>query len=242
MVTNAPPSGNQANRHTLTGVMKHVLDNFLKKTDDMLPAKVISYNAATNTAQVQPLIMVVTTDDQLIERAQYAAIPVYQASAGGFILRFPVSPGDFGWIKANDRDISLFRQTNSMSAPNTQRKHSFKDAIFFPQCAFDLVTINSEDANNMVLQNYAGTVRIALWGDQVKITAPNVIFDTPTTTFTGIIDVQNVNSETNPCTINGNISTNADVIAGTGSTNISLLNHHHTGVTTGGGNTGGPVG
>jgi len=175
MTTNAPPSGNPANRHNLRGVMSLMLSKFLQRTDDMLPAKVIAYDPATNMAQVQPMIMVVTTDNQNVNRAQVASVPVYQASGGGFILKFPINPGDFGWIKANDRDISLFIQTGQMSPPNTQRKHSFKDALFIPQCAFDLVTIAGGDTNNVVLQNYAGTIKISMSETTLNITAPSTI-------------------------------------------------------------------
>lgn len=175
MTTNSPPSGNQANRHNLRGVMRLMADKNLQRTDDMLPAKVIAYDTTTNMATVQPMIMAVTTDNQNVNRAQVASIPVYQASGGGFILKFPVTPGDFGWIKANDRDISLFIQTGQMSPPNTQRKHKFMDAMFFPQAWFDLVTIDGGDTNNVVLQNYAGTVKISMSETTVTITAPNVI-------------------------------------------------------------------
>lgn len=248
MTTNSPPSGNPADRHNLRGVMRLVLSKFLQRTDDMLPAKIIAYNKATNMAKVQPLIMVVTTDNQNVNRAQVASVPVYQASGGGFILRFPINPGDFGWIKANDRDISLFMQTGEMSPPNTQRKHTFKDALFIPQAFFDLVTIADEDANNVVLQNYAGTVKIALWADQVKITAPTVLFSSPLSTFAGdvtingVINVNNDEAESNPCNINGAIAATGDIIAGSGAANISVLDHIHGGVTTGGGNTSGPSG
>ncbi|MDE2100247.1 MAG: hypothetical protein KGL39_23555 [Patescibacteria group bacterium] len=173
MVNYAPPSRNPAENDTLTGLLRLVSTKILQQTNDMLPAKVIAYDGTKNIAQVQPLIMLTTTSAQNVQRAQIAAIPVYQASGGGFILKFPISSGDYGWIKANDRDISLFTQTGEQSPPNTYRFHDFADAIFIPQAAFDLVTIASEDANNAVFQNYAGTVKIALWSDLIKILAPN---------------------------------------------------------------------
>lgn len=165
----SPPSRNPGDADTLTGLFKLAFTKWLQKTDDMLPAKVVSYDAATNVAKVQPQIEVVSTGAQQIARPAVASVPVYQASGGGFILRFPIANGDLGWIKANDRDISIFKQTNSSSAPNTQRKHSFEDAIFIPQCAFSAVSIADEDVNNMVLQNYAGTVKIAMWNNLIKI-------------------------------------------------------------------------
>ncbi|OWK42477.1 hypothetical protein [Fimbriiglobus ruber] len=49
--------------------------------------------------------------------------------------------GDTGWIKANDRDISLFKQTTAASSPNTARLHDFADAMFFPDTLLNGVTI-----------------------------------------------------------------------------------------------------
>ncbi|MHC5541898.1 Gp138 family membrane-puncturing spike protein, partial [Singulisphaera rosea] len=66
MTTYAPPSRNPADNDTLTGVLKLAFTKFLQKTDDMLPARVIAYNRATNRAQVQPLISVVTTANQVV--------------------------------------------------------------------------------------------------------------------------------------------------------------------------------
>lgn len=189
-MTNAPPSRNMAFDNTLYGAFKLFGAKQLQNTDDMLPAKVIAYDRSTNYAQVQPLIVMVNTLNQRIERGQIASVPVLQLGGGGFVISIPIQTGDIGWIKANDRDISLFKKNLEMSAPNTQRMHSFEDAVFIPDSFMRNVVIDSEDANNLVIQNLSGTVRIALWDDKVKITAPGVIVDTPLTTFTGNILVE----------------------------------------------------
>lgn len=191
--TNSPPSRNPADDDSLTGLLQLVLTKFLQKTDDMLPVQVLAYDRATNRAQVQPIIAVVTTDQQQVQRAQVASVPVFQYGAGGFVISFPVQTGDLGWIKANDRDISLFKQTMTANPPNTQRKHSFEDAMFFPDTMLHDVAIASEDANNPVFQNFAGTTRLALWPDFFKFTAPQVtIGDTAdyTPTPSAVLDVQ----------------------------------------------------
>ncbi|OWK37005.1 Gp138 family membrane-puncturing spike protein [Fimbriiglobus ruber] len=159
MTDYAPPSRNPADNDTLTGLLKLVLTKALQNTADMLPARVIAYDRTTNCAQVQPLIAVVTTANQVVQRAQVASVPVFQYGGGGFVLSFPVMTGDTGWIKANDRDISLFKQTTAASSPNTARLHDFADAMFFPDTLLNGVTIATEDAANAVLQNFAGTVK-----------------------------------------------------------------------------------
>lgn len=220
----APPSRNPADNDTLSGLFNLVLGKFLQHTDDMLPAKVIAYDAATNNATVQPLIQVVSTDGQIVDRAQIASVPVLQLSGGGFIMKLPVRPGDLGWIKANDRDISLFKQAEDTAPPNTQRKHSFEDALFIPQAAWSLIDVATEDAGNMVLQNYAGTVKISISNNQVTITGAQVEINGVTT----------VNGNT---TINGTLDVGGIIVGA----NINLSTHIHSGVQTGGGDTGPPV-
>jgi Phage protein Gp138 N-terminal domain len=188
----SPPSRNPADNDTLVGVMKLAFTKFLQKTDDMLPAKILAYNRTTNRAQVQPLIPVVTTSNQIVQRAQVASVPVFQYGGGGAVLSFPLTSGNQGWLKANDRDISLFKQTGKANPPNTQRKHSFEDGMIFPD-NMGTATIVSEDANNAVFQNVSGTVRLALWPALFKFTAPQVtVGDTAgyTPTPGTVLDVQ----------------------------------------------------
>ena len=195
MTTNAPPSRNPADNDSLAGLMRVVTRKLLQNTDDMLPARVIAYDRTANTAQVQPLINVLTTDGQQTARAQVAAVPVLQLGGGGFVISFPVETGDLGWIKANDRDVSLFRQFHAASPPNTYRMHSFEDAMFIPDTMLQGVTIAAEDEGNSVFQNLAGSVRLALWSTLLKITSPNVgIGDVPgyTPNPHAVLDVQSV--------------------------------------------------
>lgn len=190
MPTNSPPSRNPAENDSMVGMMRLVLTKFLQNTDDMLPAQVMAYDRSSNLAQVQPLIAMVTTDNIVIQRAQVAAVPVIQVGGGGFVLSFPISTGDLGWIKANDRDISLFKTTYAASSPNTQRKHSFEDAVFIPDTMMRAVAIAPEDAANLVLQNLAGTVKLALWDDLIKILAPSGVGIGGTPNPHAILDLQ----------------------------------------------------
>lgn len=171
---NAPPSRNPANSDSIAGLLRVFRAKMMQQWDDMLPAQVMAYDRDSNIAQVQPLIAMVTTNNTIVKRAQLAAVPVLQLGGGGFVLSFPVREGDLGWIKACDRDISLFKQGYGSSAPNTQRMHSFSDGVFIPDTMLQGAAIAAEDDANAVLQSLDGTVRIALWSDQIKITVPNM--------------------------------------------------------------------
>lgn len=217
---NATPSRDPANDGTMIGMVRQILDKFLQGVDDMLPARVVSYDRATNRACVVPMVKLLTTDGQAVGRAQIASVPVIQWGGGGAVLSFNMKPGDLGWIKANDRDISLIMQAYRDSTPNTLRKHSFQDAVFIPDVMSGL-TIAGEDEENAVLQTLDGSVKIAIWPDRVKIAAGALSLTVGPASHTFIGPV----SMPDGATIGG----------------IPFGTHKHSGVTVGVGTSGGPV-
>lgn len=171
-MTNANPSVNPANEGTLVGTFRHIFGKLLQDVNGMLPARVIAFDRNANRVQVQPMIAVLTTDRQQVSRAQLASLPVLQIGGGGMMMNFNLKEGDFGWIMASDRDISLFLQSYSEAKPNTERKCNFADSLFVPDVMTGY-TIADEDAENAVWQTLDGTTRQALWPNFFKITAPN---------------------------------------------------------------------
>lgn len=160
--------------------------------DNVLPAKVISYDRATNVAQVQPMIKIVGLDDSTLSRNPLANIPVISLGGGGFHINFPLKKGDLGWIFACDRDIAIYLETLAESPPNSTRVHDFGDGMFVPD-VLRQYTINSGDDTNaaMVIQSTDGTTRISIWENNIQITAPTqVTVNTPQTTFTGNVTIQ----------------------------------------------------
>ena len=155
------PSRNPTNNDSMVGMFNVVMEKFLQSIDDMLPAQIVAFDRATGMAQVQPLISIITTDNTILQRAPVMSVPVLQIGGGGFMLNFPISSGDMGWLKANDRDISLFKQSWSQSPPNTSRKHDFGDAIFIPSILTGFA-IAGADTANVTLQSLNGSVRLSM--------------------------------------------------------------------------------
>lgn len=214
---NSFPSQNPANNDSMVGTFKQVLRKFLQRdVDDMLPVQVISVSADRKSVSVQPLIMVVDTLGNQIQRAPVAQIPVVTLGGGGFVLSFPIKAGDLGFMKSNDRDISLFMQGLKQAPPNTFRMHDFADSVFIPSVLAGY-TINGDDTDRMILSSTDGSVRIAFSDSTIILTAPNVL----------------INSN---LVLNGNLN-----ITGTmeGPESVDLLTHRHA--QSGGGDTGEPI-
>lgn len=186
-MNNNNPSSDPAYNGTLVGAIQFALKKAMQNIDGMLPAKVIAYDQINdpNFVQVQPLIAMVGTSGQRVSRPQLARIPLYTLGSGsGFFINFDLKPGDFGWIEANDRDISLFLQNYEEAAPNTQIVKSFSSAVFKPDCMRGF-SIAPADAGGMVISNLTGTVKIVLQGDTIKIVAPTISATATQTTLAG---------------------------------------------------------
>lgn len=173
---NAPPSVDPANEGSLEGVIETIKKKFLQGIDDMLPARVMSYDRTSNRATIQPVVAMVSTAGAQVQRAQIASVPVLLLGGGGHMLSFNLKAGDFGWLKANDRDTSLFLQSFGDGGPNTHRMHSFEDAMFIPDAMRNFV-IDPEDEENAVFQTLDGSTRIALWADKIKLTSGDTTFE-----------------------------------------------------------------
>jgi hypothetical protein len=191
--------------------------------DNMMPAKVISYDRVNNVVEVQPLIKIVTVQNSTMSRHPLANIPVLSIGGGGYHINFPLKAGDLGWICAADRDISTFMETLQESPPNSTRLHDFGDSVFVPD-VFRQYTISSEDSSNaaMVIQSTDSTVRIALSesNGQIKLTAPTLVeIACPQSTFTG-----NVTINQNLKVIgNGEVDGTSLTVGG-----VQVYNHDHT--------------
>lgn len=168
MIDNAQPTRNGADSGSWSGAIRQILNKFLAQSiDDMLPARVISYDNVTNMARVQPLIMLRASNQQCLSRGQLT-VPVFNIGGGGAVLRFNLVPGDIGWVKANDRDISNFIQSLEEASPNTNRKHKFDDALFFAD-KMRQYSVQDEEGALAVLQTTDGSIRMVMTDTGFKI-------------------------------------------------------------------------
>lgn len=80
-----------------------------------MPAIVESYDRATHTAKVRPLIKYETrvTDGRLSFDRPLYTVPVYQICQGGFLIDAPMFAGDTGLLFSIDRDWATAKKENS---------------------------------------------------------------------------------------------------------------------------------
>lgn len=190
--------------------------------EDMLPAVVLSYDDALNRVELQPLVMLGTLDGSKQSRTKAVNIPVFRYGAGGFFMRFPVVPGDFGWIKACDRDISLIMQSGGNEDwPNTERLHSFEDAMFYPDTLKDWI-IDDKNKDAFVIQSLDGDVCLAIHKNKMEI-------DAAVTNWAGDVNIKGNLAVDGDITSTGNVNADGEIKADAAGAGVALTTHLHTG-------------
>jgi hypothetical protein len=190
LVNSSPPSRDPSKSDgDMVGTFQIILEKFLQSDiNNRLPARIISFDRDANRASVQPLISLVNTSGEIITYNQLASVPVFNIGGGNCILSFNLNPGDLGWIQACDRDIAEFLKFYREAAPATNRMHDFNSGVFIP----DVMTgysIDGEDSGNAVLQTTDGSVRVSIFPDKVKITAPDVEVSATNITLDGATSI-----------------------------------------------------
>lgn len=222
-------SANPEDNSSLFASLMSMLHRGKLDTDGMLPATVISYDRDKNVAVVKPVIQWLSLDNKPVERFELTEIHVLSLGGGGFHISFPLKAGDLGWIFAADRDLSDFKKELASGAPPTGRAKSFGDGLFIPD-VFRKYTINSADADAMVIQSTDGATRISVSAGAVNITTPDLVkIDTPETIITGNVVVEG--EATFLSNINGSEGTEVTLPAGTtiGGINVSTHGHEQNG-------------
>lgn len=167
------PSRRPGEDEDADGAVGFLLKKALQKTNNQLPARIISYDRDRNRAQVEILYQLTYTNGINVQMQAPAQVPVVQIGGGGMVLNFPLNKGDLGWIKASDRDISLFLQSYGAERGNTPRMHDFADGVFYPDVMKGWAV---DDPAAAVLQTLDGGTAIALKGGRVMINVEGCIF------------------------------------------------------------------
>ncbi|MEQ5125807.1 Gp138 family membrane-puncturing spike protein [Providencia alcalifaciens] len=227
------PNSDIASEGSLAGQLSSAFRNFLMNIDDMLPAIVVSYDDNSNRAVIKPLVMMVSTEGQKIGRAAVPNIPVFRFGGGGFFIRMPIKPGDFGWLKANDRDVSLIFQRGGLEdEPNTARLHTFSDAMFYPDTLKGWL-IDGKNADALVIQSIDGSVCLSLHEGKAVLDSPILEANVLETTFNGNVTINGNHA------VNGNSDSNGGTMKHNGK-NIGST-HKHSGIQRGESNSGEPI-
>lgn len=195
-----------------------------------LPGTILSYDAGKQLATVQPMLKLRQPDGREEEIPILNAVPVIWPRSGGASMTFPVRRGDGCLLVFNQRSIDEYKSSGEVSTPLDPRAHDLSDAVAF----MGFTPSGAGGADD--------AIEIKMGGATIKITDSGVEIEADSVTIKG------------NTTIEGNLALEGDFTVtggGGGAVNVNSPGlfhngknigdtHTHSGVQTGGGNTGAP--
>ncbi|KMW73353.1 hypothetical protein TI10_09770 [Photorhabdus luminescens subsp. luminescens] len=250
------PVSTESRTGDLSETLKAINHSLSSQLRVAIPGIIQSFNAEAVTCVVQPAIKSGTTDKDdkktSVSLPLLVDVPVIFPRGGGVTLTFPVKAGDECLVVFADRCIDFWWQSGGVQEPADERQHSLSDtfAIVGPQS--QAKKISGVSTNTAQLRSDDGAAYIELDPNSHNITVitPAKLTATanggteitsPEITLNGNVTIngnlsQGMGAGGGTATMQGPVTVNNDVTAA----GISLKNHVHSGVQSGGSKTGKP--
>ena len=194
--------------------------------------------AGSKTVGATPLTQMVDGNGNAYASPSYPALPHYRIQQGTAAIIMNPRPGDLGVFVCSKRDISNVSPGKQPGPPGSTRSFSPSDAVMVGSIHTQTPTyyIDFTDLDKIVIHAPAGVTIES--NTAVTVKAPQVTIDAAETTIKGHVTIEGGLDVAggSGAAVDGSLTTSGDVTA----SGISLTSHTHSGVTPGGGNTGGP--
>lgn len=121
---------------SLTELLRQAMDKRLVDVHVSMPARVESYDKATQTCSAKPLIRrsYYTEDDERVAESLPIVndVPVVFYGSGAYSSTVPVSPGDTVLLVFSEGSLDRWLDKDDEVDPEDDRMHSLSDAIAIP--------------------------------------------------------------------------------------------------------------
>ncbi|MCH8821326.1 hypothetical protein IID23_02260 [Patescibacteria group bacterium] len=236
---------------TFEQLISIAITNRLKEVHTCLPGFIVSFNASSQLAEVQPAIKRLLIGDRIISIPKLINVPVVLVKAGDFTITLPITAGDECLLFFSERSIDTWIDFGEERKPNDIRMHDYSDCFALPCSTSKPSATTSFSTTDLEIRNLAGDTSIILKEDKnievntpvkVTITAPNTLID-------GNLEVTGTTKLDDTLEVDGVSTLNADLgITGTSTATVDHLSagksgasHTHGGVTSGGSQTAPPT-
>jgi hypothetical protein len=156
-----------------TPTQREALDKVLqagrRSLHTCFPAKVLAYDAAAQTVDVEPQLMRELEDDEgalVYERLPTLYdVPVQFPRAGGWYFGLPPQPGDFVEIQCAEQSTLAWRDTGVVSEPGISQPHGLNGCIAKPGWYPDTQKIPNLSTTDLVIGKVDGSASIRIKAD-----------------------------------------------------------------------------
>ena len=182
---------------TWAEVIKTSIQRALLELHSAMPGEVISYDNATQTAEVKPLLkwqkfLPGRALKQVFDLPPLADVLVCHPRAGDYAMHMPLSSGDLVLIVFCDRSISSWRGQSSptqTSDPGTYDPLPLSGAIAVPLMAHDSAPVDFGSSSSIRIGSNGGSFDFIAWASEVddRLSTIQTTFDTHIHTTTATI-------------------------------------------------------
>jgi hypothetical protein len=160
-------------RDDIKAVMSRVLEQWKRDLRVAMPGKIVSYDAGTQLASVQPQIrreIRQLADDRgrvFDDMPIIPAVPVCFPRFGPWFMSFPIAAGHHCLLIVNDQDLTRWRETGEVGDPYMPSSHHIADAVAVPGLFPEDDALGSAHASNLVVGRDGGP-QLHITGDDIR--------------------------------------------------------------------------
>lgn len=121
----------------LAETLRTILESQAVDLHTSMPGIVKSYDAATQTADIQPAIQRVIpaidddNEDQTETLPVLPSVPIIWPRSGGFFLHFPIAEGDTVLLVFCEQDTNAWRNDGGVVDPGLPERHGLSGAVAY---------------------------------------------------------------------------------------------------------------
>jgi hypothetical protein len=154
----------------LEDVLEMARDAWLNEVHTVLPARVLRYDAASQTCSARPMVRraLPTVAGALVHETlpDVHGVPVCWPSAGPWFVHMPLAAGHTVLLACAERDYARWRQTGEVGDSTDIRNHALSFAFAIPGARSRRAALGDVPADALVVGKDGGaTIRIKDNGD-----------------------------------------------------------------------------
>lgn len=134
-------------RNRLVSNFRVGLEWLQKQINTCIPGKVVSFDAATARAVVQPTIQVRLRSGATSDLPQIHDVPVVYPAGGGYSITFPLVEDDPVLLVFSQRGMTQWKSSMDTAEPDVGVFHALNDAIAIPGIATSGISENGLQIN-----------------------------------------------------------------------------------------------
>ena len=119
---------------TISELIERIISARLESQRGPQPGEVVTYNPATQTADVRPLLSILV-DGELVDPPILRSVPVQWTRGGQGALTFPLAPLDIVYLVPSEVDLGPWHASAGVPIEPQKRRFSLADMVAIPGVA-----------------------------------------------------------------------------------------------------------